>query len=55
MNFIAVGNTKKCNEYFQVHALSAGTSVLFRIHLQSSLCTHWVAKDPRFLYADSED
>ena len=22
---------------------------------QSSLCTHWVAKDPSFLHADSED
>ena len=22
---------------------------------ESSLCTHWVAKDPRFLHADSED
>ena len=22
---------------------------------QSSLCAQWVAKDPRFLYADSED
>ena len=22
---------------------------------ESSLCAHWVAKDPRYLYADSED
>ena len=22
---------------------------------ESSLCAHWVAKDPRFLHADSED
>ena len=24
-------------------------------HIQSSLCAQWVAKDPKFLHADSED
>ena len=36
----------------------AKTQISLGIHpvwLESSLCAEWVAKDPSFLYADSED
>ena len=40
---------------FKSMTLSEVTSVLFRIHLQSSFCTHLAAKDLRFLHEDSDD
>ena len=39
-----------------VHPAKSQTSLGIRPVLsESSLCAQWVAKDPRFLHADSED
>ena len=43
-----------CSDHFEM-CIYCADSVIRPVWSESSMCAEWVAKSPRFLYADSED